>query len=279
MLTLLPNLQPIITMPEINKPDDQQKKKKRVLGDEWVNWKGEIGQAEIKEGKNTFLLLSLLMLVGLIILFLVFLYIALPRFELYGRVWATILTVFILMSAVVLFLWYLLLIFNILLKKFYLKACLDKNNKLFLLLLPYVFKLANLLGISRDRISHSFILVNNSLVNFPDKEGPILALLPRCLRSDLLKEIKRTCEKFPDVVFNIAPGGNIARKQIADTSPRAIVAVACERDLLSGIQEIAPKIPVIGIPNTRPDGPCRNTVVDLEEFESALKFFQNQNSS
>jgi hypothetical protein len=266
-------------MPEINKPDGQQSNKKRVLGDEWVNWKGEIVNTETKESKKTFLLLSLLMLVGLIILFLVFLYLTLPRFELYGKVWATIITVLILIFAVVLSLWYLLLIFNILLKKFYLKTCLDKNNKLFFFLLPHVFKLAALLGISRDRISHSFILVNNSLVNFPDKEGPVLALLPRCLRSDLLKEIKRICEKFPDVVFHIAPGGNIARKQIADTSPRAIVAVACERDLLSGIQEIAPKIPVIGIPNTRPEGPCKNTVVDLEEFESALKFFQNQNSS
>ena len=266
-------------MPEINEPNSKNGKKKRLLGDEWINWKGEFLDTEIKESKKTFLLLSLLILVILIFLFLIFLYVALPRFELFGKAWATILSLFIIIIAAVLFLWYLLLLFNMLLKKFYLKACLDKSNSLFLFLLPYVFKLASIFGISRDRISHSFILVNNSLVNLPDKDGPVLALLPRCLRSDVLKEIKKICEKFPDVVFHIAPGGNIARKQVADTSPRAIVAVACERDLLSGIQEIAPRIPVIGIPNKRPDGPCRNTTVNIKEFESALKFFQNQNSS
>ena len=40
------------------------------------------------------------------------------------------------------------------------------------------------------------------------------------------------------------------------------MAVACERDLTSGIQDSYP-IPVIGVLNERPFGPCRNTRVDL----------------
>jgi hypothetical protein len=266
-------------MPETNKPNDKPYSRKRVLGDEWVDWNGEIVETEIKESKKTFLFFSLLTLTGLIILALLFLYFALPRFELFGNAWAIIFTILILGAAAVLFLWYLLLLFTMLFKRSYIKACLDKNSILFFFLLPYVSKLASLFGISRDRINHSFILVNNCLVNLPDKDGPILALLPRCLRKDVLKEIMRICEKFPDVVYHVAPGGNIARKRVADTSPRAIVAIACERDLLSGIQEIAPKIPVIGIPNKRPEGPCKNTVVCLEEFESALNFFQNKQFS
>ncbi len=261
-------------MPDNEKPTAAPDKKKRILGDEWINWQGEIVETEIKESKKTFLLLSLAVLFGLIILALLFLYLTLPRFELFGKFWVTILIISILAAAAAIFLWYIFLLFSIFLKRFYVKACLD-NSKLFFFLLPYVSKLAALFGISQDRISHSFILVNNSLVNLPRKEGPVLALLPRCLRKDLMKEIKSICAKFQDVVYQIAPGGNIARKQVANTSPRAIVAVACERDLLSGILEIAPKIPVIGIPNKRPEGPCRNTVIDTEEFESALNFFQN----
>jgi hypothetical protein len=48
--------------------------------------------------------------------------------------------------------------------------------------------------------------------------------------------------------------------------------VACERDLTSGIQDTHP-LPVYGILNERPEGPCRNTLVDLTTLEKALRFF------
>jgi hypothetical protein len=49
--------------------------------------------------------------------------------------------------------------------------------------------------------------------------------------------------------------------------------VACERDLVSGIHDVAPRIPIIGIPNTRPLGPCKDTMIDVEKFRSAIRFF------
>jgi hypothetical protein len=137
-------------------------------------------------------------------------------------------------------------------------------------------RLAGHLGISRDRIGHSFIRVSNLLVNHPAGDGQVLALLPRCLTRELKERTKEICDAYPDVVAYTAPGGSVARKIIRETKPRAIVAVACERDLISGIQDIAPKIPVIGIPNSRPNGPCRDTRIDLVEFESALDFFSNK---
>ena len=54
--------------------------------------------------------------------------------------------------------------------------------------------------------------------------------------------------------------------------PRIIIAVACERDLSSGIQDSYP-MPVFGITNRRPYGPCYDTDVDLERVEEALKIF------
>ena len=132
------------------------------------------------------------------------------------------------------------------------------------------------MGISRDRLGQSFIRVSNLLAGNGSGDGNVLALLPRCLTRELKEKTKEICAAYPDVVAYTAPGGTVARKIIRETRPRAIVAVACERDLISGIQDIAPKIPVIGIPNIWPDGPCKITRIDILEFRSALDFFSTR---
>ncbi|NTU60232.1 MAG: DUF116 domain-containing protein, partial [Deltaproteobacteria bacterium] len=45
---------------------------------------------------------------------------------------------------------------------------------------------------------------------------------------------------------------------------------ACERDLTSGIQDAHP-LPVYGVLNDRPFGPCFNTSVDLDRVAEALE--------
>jgi hypothetical protein len=45
--------------------------------------------------------------------------------------------------------------------------------------------------------------------------------------------------------------------------------VACERDLTSGIQDTTP-LPVYGIFNQRPFGPCLNTQVPVAQVEAVL---------
>jgi hypothetical protein len=66
----------------------------------------------------------------------------------------------------------------------------------------------------------------------------------------------------------------MALRLVRDTKPDVIIAVACERDLLSGIRDIYP-MPVIGIRNTRPEGPCRNTRVDCGAVEDTVKLIKN----
>jgi hypothetical protein len=68
-----------------------------------------------------------------------------------------------------------------------------------------------------------------------------------------------------------AGGGTEARRKIQETRPSLIIAIACERDLLSGFIDVNPHIPVIGFPNYRPLGPCKDTQVDLEMIEEAVK--------
>ena len=59
---------------------------------------------------------------------------------------------------------------------------------------------------------------------------------------------------------------------VIDKRPDMIIGVACERDLTSGIQDTYP-IPVFGIYNKRPHGPCFNTDVDVELVEGGMRTF------
>lgn len=161
------------------------------------------------------------------------------------------------------------------------------------LFLPLMELLAKGLGISKEHVRHSFIRVNNELVRSEnDKFTPaeILILTPHCLQSTecgirLSHNVDgcKRCGKCPistllrlrdhyGVKFAIATGGTIARRIVVQTKPRFIVAVACERDLTSGIQDTYP-LPVYGVLNERPHGPCLNTLVPEESIERALRLF------
>jgi hypothetical protein len=162
-------------------------------------------------------------------------------------------------------------------------------------LFPINLFLGKLFGLSRDQVRESFIQVNNSLFKATRKrmeKNRLLVLLPHCLQnfdcphkiiSDynncrrcggcLIGNILEMAEKN-HLNVSIATGGTLARKVLVDKRPSVIVAVACERDLCSGIQDAYP-IPVYGILNQRPYGPCMNTRVDLEELERAVHYILN----
>jgi len=76
----------------------------------------------------------------------------------------------------------------------------------------------------------------------------------------------------------LATGGTSARKIILETKPELVIAVACERDLSSGIMDVK-GLPVYGILNQRPNGPCRDTLVDIRELESMLQVFLDQETT
>ncbi len=161
-------------------------------------------------------------------------------------------------------------------------------------LFPIVTWLGSILGISKERIRNSFVEVNNSLVRATKGRilvKRILLLLPHCLQNyDCPYRVTSTfancqrCGKCPigslielaeefKADLAIATGGTLARKVVKEKKPSVIVAVACERDMVSGIQETYP-IPVFGILNERPNGPCFNTSVDLKKVEGALRLLR-----
>jgi len=157
-------------------------------------------------------------------------------------------------------------------------------------LFPITVIFGKLLSIPKDKIRNSFVFVNNSFIKaykkqFKPKE--ILILLPHCLQNIECKyrinynienciscgKCDISCLKDISLKFGvniaIATGGTLARRIIVNLRPKMIIAVACERDLVDGILEVFP-IPVYGLLNDRPEGPCINTRVSCDIIENIL---------
>lgn len=165
------------------------------------------------------------------------------------------------------------------------------------LLFPLAVFLGKLFKINKENIERSFIEVSNQLVKqhgvkvSPDR---VLILTPHCIQLDtcqhkITRDVNncKQCGRCPvgdllalskrtGVHFAVATGGTFARQLVKKIRPRAILAIACERDLTSGIQDVFP-LPTIGVLNKRPFGPCFNTQIDIAQVEEALsKFIQEE---
>lgn len=164
------------------------------------------------------------------------------------------------------------------------------------LLFPIAISVAQLFKINRDRLRTSFVKVNNSLTIAQSGRingDKILILLPHCLQIDICnRKITNDvnncmrCGRCPvgelvtigeqyGLNIEVVNGGTLARRRVAAIRPDGIVAVACERDLTLGIQDVHP-IPVYGVINDRPNGPCVNTCVDMSLVMDAIKFFRKK---
>lgn len=89
-------------------------------------------------------------------------------------------------------------------------------------------------------------------------------------------KIRELAEKR-NMHFSVATGGTLARQIVREYRPQAIVAIACERDLISGMQDVSP-LPVLGLLNERPYGPCFNTTVDVEKLDKLLDIITGRKS-
>ncbi len=128
---------------------------------------------------------------------------------------------------------------------------------------------------ARDWVEHAAVEIFNGLASRRGRKvgkGELLVLIPRCLAKDALDGILEVAGRYEVPVF-VATRGQLARRAIRERRPRAVVAVACERDMVSGIHDVAAKIPVLGLTMRLPSGPCKDAAVDLEKFETWVKTF------
>jgi len=141
-------------------------------------------------------------------------------------------------------------------------------------------------------MQESFVHLNNTSVLLrvkPTKSEDILILLPHCLQGeDCIHRITKSielCQKCGKCLFSrirsmvenkykasVVPGGSIAREVVIQVKPKLVIAVACERDMTSGILDTLP-LPVYGVLIDKPFGYCKKTVLNLNKLLEALFLF------
>ena len=158
------------------------------------------------------------------------------------------------------------------------------------IVIPFTIFITGLLKKDKDAIRSLFIDINNILVQSGEKRyspDRILVLLPHCLQDSQCnhkitgdigncKECGRcTISSILDIVRKkgvkavVVTGGTAARNLISMEKPDVILSVACERDLAIGIADVS-SIPVIGVVNERPNGPCKDTCVNVQLLSDRL---------
>jgi uncharacterized protein len=144
----------------------------------------------------------------------------------------------------------------------------------FLRLMGMTSKLANVFG-KRDWVENAAVKVYDTLALQRGRKvgkGELLLLIPRCLSKETLNGVLDIAGRYEVPVF-VATRGQLARRVIRERRPRAVVAVACERDMVSGLHDVAGKIPVLGLTMTLPAGPCKDALLDLPKLEEWVKSY------
>jgi len=170
-------------------------------------------------------------------------------------------------------LWWLLLLVSYLAKRSLLPTGLAERG-LFLRLMRVTSKVADRFG-KRDWVENAAVKVYNALAVERARavgKGELLLLIPRCLGKPALDGVLALSGKYEVPVF-VATRGQLARRVIKERRPRAVVAVACERDMVSGLHDVAGRVPVLGLTMTLPAGPCKDAGLDLEQLETWVKRF------
>lgn len=200
------------------------------------------------------------------------------------------------LSIIIIIIFSTIVTYNIIKDKKVSSSLMKINLKIANLLFNPVIFIASSIGIPKNEMRKIYVKLNNSYIysnkyNFNPED--IMILIPHCVQKNSCKlkvtnkiencakcglcnvsDLVKLKEKTGINIF-IATGGTLARKVIIENKPKAVIAVACERDLTSGIQDMK-HIPVLGIFNKRPNGPCVDTFIDIHEVEDAINFLTNK---
>ncbi|MGH7527778.1 MAG: DUF116 domain-containing protein [Gemmatimonadales bacterium] len=247
----------------------------RRLGHEWDEWDGQPlpNRGDYDSSPGLFFLWSAgALAVGLGIVALG-LFLLGPRIgDLYGPLPA-ILWGLLGAVAVVLWLWWLVLLLSYRSNLALLPERLAERGP-FLRLMRLTSRVAERFG-RRDWVENAAVKVYNGLALLRRRKvgkGELLLLIPRCLSKETLDGVLGIAGKYGVPVF-VATRGQLARRVIRERRPRAVVAVACERDMVSGLHDVAGKVPVLGLTMTLPSGPCKDAKLNLGQLEEWVQAY------
>ena len=247
----------------------------RRLGHEWDEWDGRPlpNQGNYDSSPVLFFAWSAVTLalgLGLVALGL---YLLTPRLADAHSAAPAVLWSALLITGSVLWAWWAILFLSFELKRPLLPERLAERGP-FLRLMRLTSRLADRFG-RRDWVENAAVKVYNALALMRQRkvgQGELLVLIPRCLSKVTLDGVLGVAGQYGVPVF-VATRGQLARRVIRERRPRAVVAVACERDMVSGLHDVAGKIPVLGLTMTLPSGPCKDASVDLGQLEEWVRAY------
>ncbi len=166
-----------------------------------------------------------------------------------------------------------------------------KSYTLINMLFPLVVVLGKAFGYDKRKIEASFVAVSNQIIRNRHIRVPadkLLVVTPHCLQlvtcPHKITRDPNNCKRCggcdigalvslaeeKGFHFFVVTGGTLARQTVKNIRPKVVLAIACERDLTSGIQDVYP-LPAVGVMNIRPNGPCYNTHVDIEQVRKEIE--------
>ncbi|MDP6925194.1 MAG: DUF116 domain-containing protein [Candidatus Scalindua sp.] len=142
-------------------------------------------------------------------------------------------------------------------------------------------------------IDKQFVSLNNMMTRLRKKKCPpegLLLLFPHCIQNSnckqnikheinecircgkcKVKDLLELSEEY-GISIAVASGGRIALKRVMAEEVQGVVAIACEKELRTGLMAAMPKA-IYAIPNQRPYGYCVDTDVYMEDVLKAIDFF------
>ena len=142
-------------------------------------------------------------------------------------------------------------------------------------------------------IDKKFVSLNNMMTRLRKKKCPpegLLLLFPHCIQNSnckqnikheinecircgkcKVKDLLELSEEY-GISIAVASGGRIALKRVMSKEVQGVVAIACEKELRTGLMAAMPKA-IYAVPNQRPYGYCVDTDVYMDDVLKAIKFF------
>jgi hypothetical protein len=247
----------------------------RRLGHEWDEWDGKPlpNQGDYDSPPSLFFAWSAITLALLFGVAALLIFLLAPRLAFLGAAVPRLLWIAIAVAAAILWTWWGLLLASHYAGRPLLPERLAERGP-FLRLMRLTSRVANRFG-WRDWVENAAVKVYNAFALHRGRSvgrGELLVLIPRCLSKETLDGVLGVAGKYGVPVF-VATRGQLARRVIRERRPRAVVAVACERDMVSGLHDVAGKVPVLGLTMTLPSGPCKDALLDLPRLEEWVRTY------
>jgi hypothetical protein len=247
----------------------------RRLGHEWDEWDGRPlpNQGNYDSSPTLFFAWSAITLVVLLAILALALFLLVPRLRTIHPAAPALLWSALLIVGSLLWIWWGVLLLSYEMGRSLLPEKLAERGP-FLRLMRLTSRVADRFG-RRDWVENAAVKVYNGLAVMRGRKvgrGELLLLIPRCLSKVTLDGVLGIAGKYGVPVF-VATRGQLARRVIRERRPRAVVAVACERDMVSGLHDVAGKIPVLGLTMTLPSGPCKDASLDLGQLERWVRAY------